>query len=105
MNLPNSLTILRIFFVPLLVVVLLSGTPNLVVWGVSINLALWAVWILLAAATTDWADGYYARRRGEVTTLGIMLDPVADKLLMSAAFVSLAETHRVPRRSVGLLVG
>ena len=55
MNLPNSLTILRIFFVPLLVVVLLSGTPNLVVWGVSINFAVWGVLILLAAATTDVA--------------------------------------------------
>src|SRR2546427_3608309 len=99
MNLPNSLTILRIFFVPLLVVVLLSGTPNLVVWGVSINFAIWGVLILLAAAATDWADGYYARRRGEVTTLGILLDPIADKLLISAAFVSLVE--RSEERRVG----
>src|SRR5437899_3878955 len=105
MNLPNSLTILRIFFVPLLVVVLLSGTPNLVVWGVSINFAVWGVLILLAAATTDWADGYYARRRGEVTTLGILLDPIADKLLISAEFVSLVEMHLVPGWMVVIIIG
>src|SRR5207302_7391238 len=105
MNLPNSLTILRIFFVPLLVVVLLSGTPNLVVWGVSINFAIWGVLILLAAAATDWADGYYARRRGEVTTLGILLDPIADKLLISAAFVSLVEMHLVPGWMVVIIIG
>src|SRR3989454_9709938 len=105
MNLPNSLTILRIFFVPLLVVVLLSGTPNLVVWGVPINFAVWGVLILLVAAATDWADGYYARRRGEVTTLGILLDPIADKLLISAAFVSLAEMHLLPGWMVVIVIG
>src|SRR3989442_6891587 len=88
MNLPNSLTILRIFFVPLLVVVLLSGTPNLVVWGVPINFAVWGVLILLVAAATDLADGYYARRRGEVTTFGILLDPNAGKQLIPPAFGS-----------------
>ncbi len=72
MNLPNSLTILRIFFVPLLVVVLLTREPNFEIWGFSMHFEIWGVLILLAAASTDWADGYLARKRSEVTTLGIL---------------------------------
>ena len=105
MNLPNSLTILRIFFIPLLVVVLLTREPNLMFWGVPINFAVWGVLILLAAAATDWADGFYARRRQQVTTLGILLDPIADKLLISAAFISLVEMHLVPAWMVVIIVG
>ena len=63
MNLPNSLTILRIFFIPLLVVVLLTQQPNINFWGLPMNFAVWGVLILLAAAATDWADGYFARSR------------------------------------------
>src|SRR6266852_2320536 len=85
MNLPNSLTVLRIFFVPLLIAVLLTRAPNLEVWGVQVHFEVWGVLILLTAAATDWADGYFARRRLEVTTLGILLDPIADKLLITAA--------------------
>ena len=62
MNLPNSLTILRIFFVPLLVVVLLTREPNLVVRGVLVRFEIWGVLILLVAAATDWADGYLDRK-------------------------------------------
>ncbi len=105
MNLPNSLTILRIFFIPLLVVVLLTREPNLVFWGFPVHFEVWGVLILLAAAATDWADGYFARRRGEVTTLGILLDPIADKLLISAAFISLVEMHLVPAWMVVIIVG
>ncbi len=105
MNLPNSLTILRIFFVPLLVVVLLTREPNPVVWGVPVHFEVWGVLILLAAAATDWADGYFARRRGEVTTLGILLDPIADKLLISAAFVSLVGMHLVQPWMVVIIIG
>jgi CDP-diacylglycerol---glycerol-3-phosphate 3-phosphatidyltransferase len=105
MNLPNSLTILRIFFIPVLVVVLLTRAPNVVFFGVPINFAVWGVLILLAAAATDWADGYYARRRGEVTTLGILLDPIADKLLMSAAFISLVEMHLVQGWMAVIIIG
>ena len=85
MNLPNSLTLLRIFFVPLLIVVLLTRSPNVELWGFHMRFEFWGVLILLAAAATDWADGYFARRRLQVTTLGILLDPIADKLLISAA--------------------
>ncbi len=105
MNLPNSLTILRIFFVPLLVVVLLTREPNWVLWGLPMNFAVWGVLILLVAAATDWADGYFARRRGEITTLGILLDPIADKLLISAAFISLVEMHLVPAWMVVIIIG
>ena len=105
MNLPNSLTILRIFFIPLLVVVLLTRTPNLEVWGVPVHFEVWGVMILLAAAATDWADGYFARRRGEVTTLGILLDPIADKLLISSAFISLVQMRLVPGWMAVIIIG
>jgi CDP-diacylglycerol---glycerol-3-phosphate 3-phosphatidyltransferase len=105
MNLPNSLTILRIFFIPVLVVILLTREPNIGFLGVTINFAEWGVLILLAAAATDWADGYYARRRSEITTLGILLDPIADKLLMSAAFISLVEMHLVPGWMAVIIIG
>ncbi|HEV2424645.1 MAG TPA: CDP-diacylglycerol--glycerol-3-phosphate 3-phosphatidyltransferase [Terriglobia bacterium] len=96
MSLPNSLTILRIFFVPLLVVLLLTTQPNM---------DLWAVGVFLAAATTDLLDGYFARRRAQISRLGTLLDPIADKLLTSAAFISLVELHRVPAWIVVIIVG
>lgn len=105
MNLPNSLTILRIFFVPLLVVVLLTRQPNVVLLGVSVPFVIWGVLILLTAAATDWADGYFARRRGQETTLGILLDPIADKLIISAAFISLVEMGLIHAWMVVIIIG
>lgn len=105
MNLPNSLTILRIFFVPLLVVVLLTGEPNWDFWGLSIHFEVWGVLILLVAAATDVMDGYIARKRREITTLGILLDPIADKLLISAAFISLVQMGLVPAWMVVIIIG
>jgi CDP-diacylglycerol---glycerol-3-phosphate 3-phosphatidyltransferase len=105
MNLPNSLTILRIFFVPLLVVVLLTRQPNLVFFGWPIHFEVWGVLILLAAAATDMMDGYIARKRGEITTLGILLDPIADKLLISAAFISLVQMNLVAAWMVVVIIG
>jgi CDP-diacylglycerol--glycerol-3-phosphate 3-phosphatidyltransferase len=96
MNLPTSLTILRIFFVPIVVVLLLSKGGN---WD------LWAVAVFLLAAFTDWLDGYLARKRGQISTLGILLDPIADKLLTSAAFISLTSINLVPAWMVALIVG
>ena len=61
--------------------------------------------ILLTAAATDWADGYFARRNAQVTTLGILLDPIADKLLISAAFISLVDMHLVPAWMVVIIIG
>jgi CDP-diacylglycerol--glycerol-3-phosphate 3-phosphatidyltransferase len=63
------------------------------------------VLILLLAAATDWADGYLARRRLQVTTLGILLDPIADKLLISAAFIALVHMHLVPPWMVVIIIG
>ena len=105
MNLPNSLTVLRIFFVPLLVVVLLTRQPNWNFWGLPVHFEVWGVLILLVAAATDAADGYIARKRREVTTLGILLDPVADKLLISAAFIPLVQMHLVQAWMVVIIIG
>ncbi len=96
MNLPNTLTLSRIFIVPLLVVVLLTETTNS---------DILAVCFLLGGALTDWLDGYMARRRNQVTTLGKLLDPIADKLLISAAFISLVQTVLVPAWMVVIIIG
>lgn len=105
MNLANSLTLLRIFFVPVLIVVLLTRSPNVDLWGFPMHFEFWGVLILLFAAATDWADGYVARRNSQVTTLGILLDPIADKLLISAAFISLVDMHLVAAWMVVIIVG
>jgi CDP-diacylglycerol--glycerol-3-phosphate 3-phosphatidyltransferase len=105
MNLPNGLTILRIFFVPVLVVVLLTREPNFTVFGLPFHFEMWGVLILLLAAGTDAADGYLARKRREITTLGILLDPIADKLLISAAFISLVEMGLAPAWMVVIIIG
>src|SRR5689334_5702080 len=105
MNLPNTLTLLRIFFVPLLIVVLLTKSPNVEPWGFPMHFEVWGVLILLAAASTDWLDGFIARRRQQVTTLGILLDPIADKLLISAAFISLVDMHLAPAWMVVIIIG
>jgi CDP-diacylglycerol--glycerol-3-phosphate 3-phosphatidyltransferase len=96
MNFPILLTLLRIFFVPLLVVLLLTKSPNL---------DLWAVGVFLLAALTDFLDGYLARKRGQITTLGILLDPIADKLLTCSAFISLVDLHLVPAWMVVIIIG
>src|ERR1700681_4077009 len=105
MNLPNSLTLLRIFFVPVLIVVLLTRSPNVELWGITMHFDFWGVLILLLAAATDWADANVARRRLQVTTLGILLDPIADKLLISAAFISLVGMQLVPAWMVVIIIG
>src|ERR1700677_445160 len=105
MNLPNSLTTLRIFFVPLLVVVLLTRQPNFDFLGLPIHFEVWGVLIMIVAASTDMMDGYLARKRKEITTLGILLDPIADKLLISAAFISLVEMHLVQGWMAVIIIG
>ncbi len=105
MNLPNALTLSRIFAVPLLVVVLLTRFPKP---GRDEAMDFWiylATAIFLVASATDFFDGYLARKRKQVTTLGILLDPVADKLLTSAAFISLVELKWVPAWMVVIIIG
>src|SRR5438067_3910855 len=93
-NLPNSLTLFRIFLVPFLVVVLLTKYSN------RVGLA-----IFLVAAITDYFDGYFARRMKKITRLGTLLDPIADKLLMSAAFISLVELGLARAWMVVIIIG
>jgi CDP-diacylglycerol--glycerol-3-phosphate 3-phosphatidyltransferase len=97
-NLPNALTLLRIFLVPFLVVVLLTKFSAREFVGLG---------IFLVAAITDFFDGWIARRRNQTTRMGALLDPIADKLLMSAAFISLVEMdpHHVPAWMVVIIIG
>lgn len=85
---------MRIFAVPLLVALLLTKDHMLA-----------AALIFLAASFTDLLDGYLARKRGQITTLGVLLDPVADKLLISSAFISLVQLDIVPAWMVVIIVG
>ena len=93
MNLPNALTLGRIFLVPLLVVVLLTKFEGRLIFGVRKELVGAAIFGL--ASLTDWLDGYLARRRQQITTVGQLLDPLADKLLITAALVSLVSLNRL----------
>jgi CDP-diacylglycerol---glycerol-3-phosphate 3-phosphatidyltransferase len=86
LNLPNTLTLLRILLVPVIVVALLDETPN----GDAIAAGVFAL-----AALTDGLDGWIARNRGEITTFGKLMDPLADKLLVTAALVSLVSLGRL----------
>jgi len=103
MNLPNALTVARIVLVPLLVVVLLTEFDGRQILGVAKELIGAAIFAL--ASMTDWLDGYLARRRRQVTWLGQMLDPIADKLLTSAAFISLVQLNLAPAWMVALIIG
>jgi CDP-diacylglycerol---glycerol-3-phosphate 3-phosphatidyltransferase len=95
-NLPTQLTVGRICLVPLVVVFLISTE--------SIHALLAAV-LFAAAALTDWLDGLIARRRGQVTLLGQLLDPVADKVLVSAALISLVQVGTVAAWIVVVMIG
>ena len=95
-NLPNALTLTRIFLVPFLVVVLLTKFDERETVGLL---------IFLTAVATDFLDGWLARRRKEITTLGTLLDPIADKLLISAAFISLVELGLAPAWMVVVIIG
>src|SRR5215210_3597213 len=103
MNLPNAITLARIFLVPLLVVVLLTKFDGRQVFGVRKELIGAAIFGI--ASLTDWLDGYLARRRKEVTTLGQLMDPVADKLLVTAALVSLVQMGLAPAWMVAVILG
>ena len=103
MNLPNSLTVTRIFLVPLLVVVLLTKFEGRQILGVPKELVGAAIFAL--ASLTDWADGYLARRRKQITPLGQVIDPLADKLLTSAALISLVQMDLAPAWMVAVIIG
>lgn len=96
MNLPIGLTLTRIVAVPLLILFLISSSRVH---------ALIAAVIFVAASITDWLDGVIARRRNQVTTLGTLLDPIADKLLVAAALVSLLTIDKVQAWIVVVIIG
>jgi len=96
LNLPNSLTLLRIFLVPLLVVVLLTRMPAK---------EYLALAVFLVAAFTDLLDGWIARKFKKVTRLGMLLDPIADKILVSAALISLVDLQEADAWAVCIIVG
>jgi CDP-diacylglycerol--glycerol-3-phosphate 3-phosphatidyltransferase len=98
MNLPNLLTWLRMLAIPLLVAVFYLPMP-----AATSNLV--ATVIFVAAAITDWVDGWLARRLGQTSAFGAFLDPVADKLLVCAALVMLVELNRVDALIAAIIVG
>jgi CDP-diacylglycerol---glycerol-3-phosphate 3-phosphatidyltransferase len=87
LNLPNSITLTRILSIPLLIWILTTSRFR----GPDGMQELFASAVFIAAAITDGIDGYLARKRGQITTMGILLDPLADKLLIAAAFITLVQ--------------
>ena len=102
MNLPNAITLGRIFLVPLLVVVLLTTNE----WSfLGVSKELLGAAIFGVASLTDWLDGYLARRRKQVTDFGQWMDPLADKLLVTAALISLVQMELAPAWMVAVILG
>ncbi len=96
MNAPKALTLLRIFFVPLLVAALVQGHVTVDLGFVEVTNEMLALSLFLLAAFTDLLDGYLARRWAQITTVGTLLDPIADKLLVSSALIALVQVRVVP---------
>lgn len=103
MNLPNTLTVVRIFLVPLLLVVLLTKFDGHAILGVPNALVGAAIFGL--ASMTDWLDGYLARRRKQVTAFGQFTDPIADKLLTCGALISLVQLDLAPAWIITVIIG
>jgi CDP-diacylglycerol--glycerol-3-phosphate 3-phosphatidyltransferase len=102
-NLPNSITLTRIFSIPVLIWILSSNYFS----NTNGNRELLASAVFIAASITDAIDGYLARKRAEVTTMGMLLDPVADKLLIAAAFITLVQFNPriVPAWMAVIIIG
>lgn len=107
MNLPNKITISRIFLIPLFIIVL-SVPFDWGHWQMNDQTYpvthLVAAMIFIIAATTDWLDGYFARKYHLITNMGKFLDPLADKLLVSAAFILLVELDLIAAWIVILII-
>lgn len=95
MNLANKLTIARIFLVPIFMIVLLNKIP----YGMYIAAVIFTI-----AAITDTLDGYIARSRNQITKFGKFMDPLADKLLVTAALVCLVQMDKLPAWIVVIII-
>ncbi|AMX83971.1 CDP-diacylglycerol--glycerol-3-phosphate 3-phosphatidyltransferase [Geobacillus subterraneus] len=107
MNLPNKITIARIMLIPFFLIVMLVpfGWGSIQIGKTVLPIAhLIGALIFIIASTTDWIDGYYARKYGLVTNLGKFLDPLADKLLVSAALIVLVELGFAPAWMVIVII-
>lgn len=103
MNLPNYITLSRIFAIPILIWILSSKRFS----SVNGEKEMLAALLFVAASITDAVDGYLARRRDQITTIGMLLDPLADKLMVTAAFVTLVQfnPHIVPAWVAVVIIG
>lgn len=103
MNLPNYITLTRIACIPVLIWVLTSNSFS----STNGDRELIASFLFIAASITDAIDGYLARKRAQVTTMGMLLDPVADKLLIAAAFITLVQFNPriVPAWMAVIIIG
>lgn len=107
MNLPNKITVSRIFMIPVFLVIMLVdfNWGELTLLGAELPVTdLVGALIFIIAASTDWVDGYYARKHNLVTNLGKFLDPLADKLLVSAALIVLVEMGAAPSWIVIIII-
>lgn len=96
LNLPNKITLFRIFIVPLIIVFLIKPSPLF---------CFLAAAVFTVAAITDWLDGHLARATNQVTTMGKLLDPIADKILIVSVLIPLVALGRVPSWLATLLIG
>ncbi|MBI5197472.1 MAG: CDP-diacylglycerol--glycerol-3-phosphate 3-phosphatidyltransferase [Nitrospirae bacterium] len=96
MNLPNLITLLRILLIPIFILIFSDPSPDR---------AYWAAAIFLFASLTDWADGYIARKWSQVTLMGKLLDPIADKLLILSALILLVDFERVASWIAIVIIG
>ncbi|NVS34056.1 CDP-diacylglycerol--glycerol-3-phosphate 3-phosphatidyltransferase, partial [Listeria monocytogenes] len=107
MNLPNKLTVIRIFMIPIFVILCVVpfdwGSVTLLDSTIPVT-SLVATIIFIVAALTDWFDGHLARKYNLITNFGKFADPMADKLLVAAAFIILVEMHIAPSWVVILII-
>ena len=96
LSLPNKITLIRIFIVPLIIVFLVNPSQTL---------SFVAAVVFAVAAVTDWLDGHLARTTGQVTSLGKLLDPIADKILILSVLVPLVSMGRVPAWLATIMIG